>query len=71
MHPVTQYALEVVEGRRTVGEPEYLACKRHLDDLKRQGTEDFPYVFDENLANKIYKWFSFQREIFRIAGGWS
>ena len=35
---------------RKVGHTEFLACKRHLDDLERQGSEDFPYVFDEKKA---------------------
>lgn len=28
----------------------FLACKRHLNDLKRQGTKKFPFVFDEAKA---------------------
>lgn len=56
MHPVTQYALDVCEGRLRdiVGEIEIAACRRHLKDLKRQGTEEFPFVFDETRANRIY-----------------
>ena len=69
MHPCNQYALEVVEGRRVVGMPEFLACQRHLDDLKRQGAEDFPYIFDEKQANKIYKWFTFCVHVKGIKAG--
>jgi phage terminase large subunit-like protein len=29
-----------------------LAVKRHVEDLKRQGTEDFPYMFDSSLAQR-------------------
>ncbi|MDT2191269.1 terminase large subunit domain-containing protein [Paenibacillus larvae] len=29
-----------------------LAGKRHLDDLKRQGSKDFPYVFDEEKGHR-------------------
>lgn len=36
---------------------EIAACQRHLDDLKRQGTEEFPYVFDETRADRIVRWF--------------
>jgi phage terminase large subunit-like protein len=57
-HPVTQYAIEAVEGKRTVGNSERLAFERHLTDLKRQGSEHFPWVFDEAKANRIYTWFS-------------
>jgi phage terminase large subunit-like protein len=59
IHPCTQYALDIVEKRRIVGRSEYLACKRHLDDLERQGSEEFPWIFDEAKANKIYDWFHY------------
>lgn len=51
----TQYALDVVNGKidRAVGRLEYLACKRHLDDLERQGTDEFPYVWNLEKANRI------------------
>lgn len=41
----TDYARRVVSGDVSAGKLHYLACKRHLDDLSRQGTEDFPYVW--------------------------
>ncbi len=59
VHPTTQYALEAVQGLRVVGHLERLACQRHLDDLARQGTPDFPWVFDEEKADKIFRWFSY------------
>lgn len=45
---LTRYALDVVQGNveRAVGQAEIQACQRHLDDLDRQGTEDFPYYWD-------------------------
>lgn len=63
VHPVTQYALEAVQGLRVVGHSELLACQRHLDDLKRQATDGFPWVFDEEKANKIYRWFGYCHHI--------
>ena len=63
MHPCTEYAIEAVEGRRVVGRSERLACQRHLDDLARQGSDDFPWVFDEAKANKIYTWFHYCKHI--------
>jgi len=53
-HPTTQYALDVVEGRIVAGKYVIKACERHLRDLERQGTEGFPYVFDEGKANKVF-----------------
>lgn len=54
------YAKQVTQGRlHDLCCPyEIKACQRHLDDLQRQGTEDFPYVFDETRAERIYRWFS-------------
>jgi phage terminase large subunit-like protein len=43
--PVTAYAQDVVDGRLAAGRPVRLQCQRHLDDLARQGTPAFPYVF--------------------------
>lgn len=55
MDRTTKYAESVVNGTidRNVGHTEYLACKRHLNDLERQGTEDFPFVFDEKKSLEI------------------
>lgn len=52
-----RYAQEVVDGLRPCCKMEYLACQRHLRDLERQGTEEFPYVFDETRADRIFDWF--------------
>lgn len=58
-HPVSVYAKQVTQGRlRDLCCPyEIKACQRHLDDLKRQGTEDFPYIFDTTRADRIIRWF--------------
>jgi len=63
VHPCTQYAQEIVRRKRKAGRSEIAACRRHLDDLKRQGTEEFPWVFDEDKANKIYNWFGYCKHI--------
>jgi phage terminase large subunit-like protein len=57
-HPCTQYAREVVEGDRVVGKSERLACKRHLDDLARQGA-DWPWVFDPARADIVYEFIGY------------
>ena len=45
----TQFAESVVNKTidRAVGETEILCCQRHLKDLERQGTDEFPFVWDE------------------------
>ena len=50
---VTEYAHKVVSGQVIAGELHILACKRHLNDLKRQRTEDFPYYYDPLKAQEI------------------
>ncbi len=59
-HPVTAYAHRVVSGdlRPLCCKWEILACQRHLDDLERAGTPDFPYVFDETRADRIFRHFA-------------
>ena len=51
----TAYAQMVVDGKspRRVGELEILACKRHLEDLERQNTPEFPYYYDEAKAKEV------------------
>jgi phage terminase large subunit-like protein len=49
----TDYAERIVSGSEVAGQFERLACQRFLDDLKRQGTEGFPYRLDERAANRI------------------
>lgn len=58
-HAVSVYAKQVTQGRLhdKCCPTEIAACQRHLDDLKRQGTKDFPYIFDETRADRIIRWF--------------
>lgn len=48
----TQYASEVVAGKIIACKWHRLACKRHLVDLERIGTDGFPYVWNPLLQNK-------------------
>ncbi|WP_340004432.1 terminase TerL endonuclease subunit [Paenibacillus sp. FSL K6-0276] len=57
VHPTNLYAAEVVSGIRMACKRERQACERHLNDLQRQATEKFPYVFDESRADRIFEWF--------------
>lgn len=53
---VTEYAKKVVAGEVTAGRLHILACKRHLYDLERQNTKDFPYYWDVEKANRIIEY---------------
>lgn len=48
----TWYAEQVVKGNIKASRKNVLSCQRHLNDLKRQGTDDFPWVFDEEKAHR-------------------
>jgi phage terminase large subunit-like protein len=46
----TQYAKDAMECNITVSKKVQQACKRHLQDLDRQGTDGFSFIFDEERA---------------------
>ena len=50
---VTNYANNVLNDKIIAGRYVKLACKRHIDDLKRQENDDFPYIFNLDEANRI------------------
>lgn len=50
---VTTYAREVAAGRVVCGELHRLACERHLRDLERSKSDDFPYVWDVGASQRI------------------
>ena len=54
-HSVTRYAQRVAEGELDgqVCKWERLACIRHLKDLERSGTDEFPFVFDATRADRV------------------
>lgn len=59
MHPVTEYAERVVNGslRAECCVWEIRACARHLRDLERAKSEDYPFCFDETRADRIVRFF--------------
>lgn len=64
MKHITQtYAERVVAGEVLTCRWEFLACSRHLTDLRRIGDADFPYMFDESRADRIYRWYGFCRHV--------
>ena len=49
----TAYARAVVDGSVTACDAHRKACARHLRDLERQGTADFPYIWRPDKSNRI------------------
>lgn len=64
----TEYAEEVVEGRIPASKFTIAACQRHLDDLDRQGSSDFPWVMNEAAAEKVCR---FMELMPHIKGEWA
>lgn len=55
-----QYAMDCLEDRIPSGKKHKWACQRFLRDLNRIG-DDWNYIWDEERAEKIVKWFSYLR----------
>ncbi len=53
---VTEYAQRVCNGEVIAGELHILACRRHLNDLKRQNTKEFPYYYDVERAMEVIEY---------------
>jgi len=49
----TAYAEKVASGDVIAGLPHIQACQRHLKDLSRQGTKDFPFVWKPERGEDI------------------
>ncbi len=62
VHPVTQYALDVIAGREVACKKVRQACQRHLDDLKRKDL-----IFDEKEATRVIR---FAENLKHVKGKW-
>ena len=65
MDRATRHAEDVAAGKIQSGELHRLACQRHLRDLERQGTPEFPFVWDEKKSESILSF----AELLTIAEG--
>ena len=64
-----QWAEEAVNGECLVCEKEKWACMRFLRDLEREGTKEFPFIFDEDKAMRFLEWMSlFKHTKGKLAG---
>lgn len=55
---IIQYCQDCISGKIPSGKKHIWACERFLRDLERIGTEDFPYIWDEERADRIVQWFA-------------
>ena len=61
--PGTAYCFKVLDGELITGYAIKLACFRHLRDLQRQNTEDFPYYYSIKEVDNILKFAAICPEI--------
>lgn len=54
-----KYCDDVIAGRIIACQKHKWACQRFLGDVKKQGKKDFPWVFNEEKANKFLKWMTY------------
>ena len=50
------YSHDVIDGRVIACQKHKWACLRFLRDIEREGTDAFPYIFDETKAMRFLKW---------------
>jgi len=53
------YSLDVIGGDIVSCEKHKWACRRFLRDIEREGTDAFPFIFDEDKALKFLKWMTY------------
>ena len=54
----TKYCFDVLNNKKQAGYNIQLACFRHLRDLQRQNTKEFPYHYDIKQADQLLKFAS-------------
>jgi phage terminase large subunit-like protein len=63
------YCQDVLSGEIIACQKHKWACQRFLRDIEREGTDEFPYVFDEEKALRFLKWMTlFKHTKGKLAG---
>jgi len=53
---LSQYSHDIIDGNIVACQKHKWACMRFLRDLENQGTEEFPWVFDIDKAERYFDW---------------
>lgn len=64
-----KYSENILEGKIIACKKHKQACQRFLNDVAREGTEEFPYIWIEEEAQKIVEWFKLLRHSKGILAG--
>lgn len=51
-----EYSEDVLNGDIVACEKHKWACLRFLNDIEREGTEEFPYIFEESKGERFLDW---------------
>jgi len=66
---LVKYSEDVLEGRIIACQAHKWACQRFLNDLKREGTKEFPYLFVPEKAIRFLNWMKLFRHNKGILAG--
>lgn len=64
-----QYSKDCIADTRHVCRKHRWACERFLNDLKKSGTKDFPYIFDEEKALRFFEWAALHKHTKGVLAG--
>lgn len=64
-----QYSKDCIADTRHVCQKHRWACERFLKDLKKSGTKDFPYIFDEEKALRFFEWAALHKHTKGVLAG--
>lgn len=64
-----QYSNDCIADTRHVCQKHRWACERFLNDLKKSGTKDFPYIFDEEKALRFFEWAALHKHTKGVLAG--
>jgi phage terminase large subunit-like protein len=64
-----EYSNDVINGEIVACQKHKWACHRFLRDIEREGTDEFPYIFDEEKALRFLNWMAlFKHTKGKLAG---
>lgn len=64
-----QYSKDCITDTRHVCQKHRWACERFLQDLKKSGTKEFPYIFDEEKALRFFEWAALHKHTKGVLAG--
>lgn len=64
-----QYSKDCIADTRHVCQKHRWACERFLKDLKKSGTKEFPYIFDEERALRFFEWAALHKHTKGVLAG--